>query len=217
MHWPLAQISCSLPPLPQSRAAVGLLRATHRLHAARAGLPTPSRPWACDDTFPQGAARGSWAVRALRARARRRPRAAAGARRGRDGPGIIMLPFWSMAAKLPDAHLLNINISDGSAPLQLGSKAEAIRADLGRLVATREFAIWGRWRNLKMSPSFSGSRPLEAADLIRVVFPGNNNPNETSLRQGLSYGATDYFARRHTILAMLYAFFTARYSQSPGR
>lgn len=44
MHWPLAQISCSLPPLPQSRAAVGLLRATHRLHAARAGLPTPSRP-----------------------------------------------------------------------------------------------------------------------------------------------------------------------------
>lgn len=54
-----------------------------------------------------------------------------------------MLPFWSMAAKLPDAHLLNINISDGSAPLQLGSKAEAIRADLGRFVATREFAIWG--------------------------------------------------------------------------
>ena len=62
---------------------------------------------------------------------------------GEMTPGIIMLPFWSMAAKLPDAHLLNINISDGSAPLQLGSKAEAIRADLGRLVATREFAIWG--------------------------------------------------------------------------
>lgn len=37
MHWPLAQISCSLPPLPQSRAAMGLLRAVHRLHAARAG------------------------------------------------------------------------------------------------------------------------------------------------------------------------------------
>lgn len=35
---------------------MGLLRATHRLHAARAGLPTPSRPWACDDTFLQGAA-----------------------------------------------------------------------------------------------------------------------------------------------------------------
>ena len=59
---------------------------------------------------------------------------------GEMTPGIIMLPFWSMM--MPDAHLLNINISDGSAPLQLGSKAEAIRADLGRLVATREFAIW---------------------------------------------------------------------------
>ena len=62
---------------------------------------------------------------------------------GEMTPGIIMLPFWSMAAKLPDAHLLNINISDDSTPLQLGSKAEAIRADLGRLVAMREFAIWG--------------------------------------------------------------------------
>ena len=28
-------------------------------------------------------------------------------------------------------------------------------------------------------------------------------PNGTSLRQSLSYRATDYFARRHTILAML--------------
>ena len=53
-------------------------------------------------------------------------------------PGIIMLPFWSMAAKLPDAHLLNINISDGSAPLQLGSKAEAIRADLGALLSAAQ-------------------------------------------------------------------------------
>lgn len=35
---------------------MGLLRAIHRLHAVRAGLPTPSRPWACDDTFLQGAA-----------------------------------------------------------------------------------------------------------------------------------------------------------------
>lgn len=52
--------------------------------------------------------------------------------------GIIMLPFWSMAAKLPDAHLLNINISDGSAPLQLGSKAEAIRTDLGLLLSAAQ-------------------------------------------------------------------------------
>lgn len=38
-----------------------------------------------------------------------------------------------MAAKLPDAHLLSVNISGGAAPLQLGSKAEAIQADLGAL------------------------------------------------------------------------------------
>lgn len=54
---------------------------------------------------------------------------------GEMTPGIITLPFWSMAAKLPDAHLLSANISGGSAPLQLGSKAEAIRADLGLLLS----------------------------------------------------------------------------------
>ncbi len=54
---------------------------------------------------------------------------------GEMTPGIIMLPFWSMAAKLPDAHLLSANISSGSAPLQLGSKAEAIRADSGALLS----------------------------------------------------------------------------------
>ena len=52
---------------------------------------------------------------------------------GEMTPGIITLPFWSMTAKLPDAHLLSVNISDGSAPLQLGSKAEAIQIDLGAL------------------------------------------------------------------------------------
>ena len=57
---------------------------------------------------------------------------------GEMTPGIIMLPFWSMAAKLPDAHLLSVNISSGSTPPQLGSKAEAIQADLGTLLsATR--------------------------------------------------------------------------------
>lgn len=52
---------------------------------------------------------------------------------GEMTPGIITLPFWSMTAKLPDAHLLSVNISGDSAPLQLGSKAEAIQADLGAL------------------------------------------------------------------------------------
>ena len=42
---------------------------------------------------------------------------------GEMTPGIIMLPFWSMAAKLPDAHLLNINISG-----DLGALLSAARA-----------------------------------------------------------------------------------------
>ena len=54
---------------------------------------------------------------------------------GEMTPGIITLPFWSMAAKLPDAHLLSVNISGSSSPLQLGSKAEAIQADLGVLLS----------------------------------------------------------------------------------
>lgn len=54
---------------------------------------------------------------------------------GEMTPGIITLPFWSMAAKLPDAHLLSVNITGDSAPLQLGSKEEAIQADLSTLLS----------------------------------------------------------------------------------
>ena len=54
---------------------------------------------------------------------------------GEMTPSIITLPFWSMTAKLPNAHLLSVNISGGTAPLQLGSKAEAIRADLSALLS----------------------------------------------------------------------------------
>lgn len=54
---------------------------------------------------------------------------------GEMTPGIITLPFWSMTAKLPDAHLLSVNISGDSAPLQLGNKVETIRADLGALLS----------------------------------------------------------------------------------
>ena len=55
---------------------------------------------------------------------------------GEMTPGIITLPFWSMTAKLPDLHLLrSVNISGDSAPLQLGSKAEAVQADLGALLS----------------------------------------------------------------------------------
>lgn len=57
---------------------------------------------------------------------------------GEMTPGIITLPFWSMTAKLPGAHLLSVNISSDSAPLQLGSKAEAIRADLSALLSAAQ-------------------------------------------------------------------------------
>ena len=54
---------------------------------------------------------------------------------GEMTPSIITLPFWSMTAKMPNAHLLSVNISGDSAPLQLGSRAEAIQADLGMLLS----------------------------------------------------------------------------------
>jgi len=94
-------------------------------------------PWVRDDTFLQGAA---WREslgryeRFVRERSDRRVLLLElGV--GEMTPGIITLPFWSMTAKLPDAHLLSVNISGGSAPLQLGSKAGAIQADLGALLS----------------------------------------------------------------------------------
>ncbi len=70
-------------------------------------------PWVRDDTFLQGAAwreglgryerfvreRGDGRVLLLELGV------------GEMTPGIITLPFWSMTAKLPDAHLLSVNIS----------------------------------------------------------------------------------------------------------
>ena len=55
---------------------------------------------------------------------------------GEMTPGIITLPFWSMTARLPRAHLLSVNIASGSVPLQLDNKATAIKADLAELLAT---------------------------------------------------------------------------------
>ena len=93
--------------------------------------------WVRDDTFIQGTA---WHESLERYERFMRER---GAGRvlllelgvGVMTPGIITLPFWSMTAKLPDAHLPSVNISGDSAPLQLGNKAEAIRADLSMLLA----------------------------------------------------------------------------------
>ena len=53
---------------------------------------------------------------------------------GEMTPGIITLPFWSMTARLPRVHLLSVNIANASAPLQLGEKATAIKADLAELL-----------------------------------------------------------------------------------
>ena len=77
-------------------------------------------PWVRDDTFLQGAAwreglgryerfvreRGDGRVLLLELDV------------GEMTPAIITLPFWSMAAKLPDAHLLSVNISGSSAPVK---------------------------------------------------------------------------------------------------
>ena len=94
-------------------------------------------PWVRDDTFLQGAA---W--RESIERYGRFVRERSDGRVlllelgvGEMTPGIITLPFWSMTAKLPDAHLPSVNISGDSAPLQLGNKAEAIQADLGALLS----------------------------------------------------------------------------------
>ena len=94
-------------------------------------------PWVRDDTFLQGVA---W-LESL-GRYERFVREHGDGRVlllelgvGEMTPGVITLPFWSMAAKLSDAHLFSVNISGGSAPLQLGIKAEAIQADLGALLS----------------------------------------------------------------------------------
>ena len=97
-------------------------------------------PWVRDDTFLQGAAWREGLERYERfVRERSDGRVLfleLGA--GEMTPGIITLPFWSMTAKLPDAHLLSVNISGGSAPLQLGDKAEAIQADLSTLLSAAQ-------------------------------------------------------------------------------
>lgn len=95
-------------------------------------------PWVRDDTFLQGTA---WRESLGRYERFVRERGSSSSMLllelgvGEMTPGIITLPFWSMTAKLPDAHLLSVNISSGSVPLQLGSKAEAIQADLSTLLA----------------------------------------------------------------------------------
>lgn len=77
-------------------------------------------PWVRDDTFLQGAAwreglgryerfvreRGDGRVLLLELGV------------GEMTPGIITLPFWSMAAKLPNAYLLSVNISGGTPPVK---------------------------------------------------------------------------------------------------
>lgn len=133
---------------------MGPLRAIHRLHAARAGLAAWRGLRSAARTSPDARTaagssyRGYATTRFCRARREGLRRYERFVRERGDGrvlllelgvgemtPGIITLPFWSMAAKLPDAHLLSVNISGGSAPLQLGSKAEAIQADLGALLS----------------------------------------------------------------------------------
>lgn len=94
-------------------------------------------PWVRDDTFLEGAAWREGVGRYERF---------VGAHRnerllllelgvGEMTPSIITLPFWNMTARLPRARLLSVNIASESAPLQLGERAQAIKADLGELLA----------------------------------------------------------------------------------
>ena len=94
-------------------------------------------PWVRDDTFLEGTA---WCESLERYERFVRERSDCRVLLlelgvGEMTPGIITLPFWSMTAKLPNAHLLSVNISGDSAPLQLGNKAETIQADLGALLS----------------------------------------------------------------------------------
>ena len=113
---------------------MGPLRATHRLHAVRAGLAAWRGLRSAARTSPDARAvagsscRGCATTRSCRARREGLGRYERFVRERGDGrvlllelgvgemtPGIITLPFWSMAAKLPDAHLLSANISGGAA------------------------------------------------------------------------------------------------------
>ena len=99
-------------------------------------------PWVRDDTFLEGEA---WRQGVERYKGFLR---AHGSGRllllelgvGEMTPGIITLPFWNMAAQLPQARLLSINIAKESAPLQLKDRAHAIKADLAQVLdAARRF------------------------------------------------------------------------------
>lgn len=101
-------------------------------------------PWVRDDTFLEGA---TWREGVERyecfVREHRNSRLLfleLGV--GEMTPGIITLPFWNMTARLPHARLLSVNIVGESAPLQLGDKANAIKADLGELLASARAAAY---------------------------------------------------------------------------
>ena len=101
-------------------------------------------PWVRDDTFLQGAARRE-GLRRYECFVRER-----GDGRvlllelgvGEMTPGIITLPFWSMAAKLPDAHLFERKHLGRRGP---GESLEAIQPGLAeRGIITRTGPLYGR-------------------------------------------------------------------------
>ena len=49
---------------------------------------------------------------------------------GEMTPGVIKMPFWTMAKKVPKASYVSLNISTTKPPLQLGDKAIHIKADI---------------------------------------------------------------------------------------
>ena len=116
-------------------------------------------PWVRNDTFLQGAARRE-GLRRYECFVRER-----GDGRvlllelgvGEMTPGIITLPFWSMAAKLPDAHLFERKHLGRRGP---GESLEAIQPGLAeRGIITRTGPLYGRaYLTEQRTTSHSGAR-----------------------------------------------------------
>ena len=155
---------------------MGPLRATHRLHAVRAGLAAWRGLRSAARTSPDARAvagsscRGCATTRSCRARREGLRRYECFVRERGDGrvlllelgvgemtPGIITLPFWSMAAKLPDAHLFERKHLGRRGP---GESLEAIQPGLAeRGIITRTGPLYGRaYLTEQRTTSHSGAR-----------------------------------------------------------
>lgn len=112
-------------------------------------------PWVRDDTFLEGSA---WEEQLERYQEFQKMwvRPGSDARLlllevgvGEMTPGVIKMPFWAMAQRLPNAFYASLNIEPAKAPLQLGDKALHVSADikdtLDGLINLKEKSGGFRW------------------------------------------------------------------------